>query len=132
MDPFQDILRYGRKLKNITQRVLGEKIGASKQLILMYENGLRLPTKNNLELLCKELDLDYNYMAMLVACQKYNIKTKDFEKHIIIYNTKEINTCLNELEKITSKIDEQLKNYQKINNDIINLKNNIKRNIGGK
>lgn len=132
MDTFQDILRYGRKLKNITQRALGEKIGASKQLILMYENGLRLPTKSNLELLCKELDLDYNYMAMLVACQKYNIKIEDFEKHIIIYNTKEINTCLGELEKITDRIDKQLKNYQKINNDIINLKNNIKKNIGGK
>lgn len=132
MDTFQDMLRYGRKLKNITQRALGKKIGVSKQLILMYENGLRLPTKNNLELLCKELDLDYNYMAMLVACQKYNIKIEDFEKHIIIYNTKEINTCLGELEKITDRIDKQLKNYQEINNNIINLKNNIKKNIGGK
>lgn len=61
-----DLIKIGefissrRKLKNITQNELAERLGLSNKAISKWENGICLPDANNMPELCKILDITIN------------------------------------------------------------------------
>lgn len=59
---FGDVLRIEREKKGLTQQELAEKMGMSKSVISMYENGKRLPSFDALEVMCDFFNVDSDYM----------------------------------------------------------------------
>lgn len=57
---FGDNLKNLRKLKNISQEELGEKVGVSRQSVSKWENSEAYPEMNNLLILCKIFNCKIN------------------------------------------------------------------------
>lgn len=53
-----DLLKTGRERSGLTTRVLAEKAAIDQALISKFENGKRIPTKGQAELLAELLGLD--------------------------------------------------------------------------
>lgn len=62
---FGERLKELRTSKNIGQIELANKIGVSKGVISLWENGLREPKLSNLVLLAKFFDVSVDYFAGL-------------------------------------------------------------------
>ena len=60
MNKFGDIIREHRKLKNMTQEELGNKLFVSKQAISKWENGRSLPDLDTIQKLIEILEIDAN------------------------------------------------------------------------
>ena len=60
MNKFGDIIREHRKLKNMTQEELGNKLFVSKQAISKWENGRSLPDLDTTQKLIEILEIDAN------------------------------------------------------------------------
>ena len=60
MNKFGDIIREHRKLKNMTQEELGNKLFVSKQAISKWENGRSLPDLDTTRKLIEILEIDAN------------------------------------------------------------------------
>ncbi len=60
---FKDNLKILRKSKNIGQVALAEKIGVSKGIISLWENGLREPSMTSLIALAKFFDVSIDYLV---------------------------------------------------------------------
>ena len=56
----KDILRFIRKLKNLSQKDLENKSGIHNRLVQMYESGKRIPKDDNLQKLADALDVEIN------------------------------------------------------------------------
>lgn len=81
MGTFQERLKLLRKEKNLTIEELAKNLGSAKSTISRYENGLREPKKDFLELLCTYFDVSTDYL--LGKTDERNIETKkenDLEK----------------------------------------------------
>ena len=91
MGTFQERLKLLRKEKNLTIEELAKNLGSAKSTISRYENGLREPKKDFLELLCTYLDVSTDYL--LGKTDERNIETKkenDVEKGINTIFQKEV------------------------------------------
>lgn len=79
MEEFKDRLKKFRKQKNLTQKSLGEMVGASEVMIGQYERGLRNPKVEMISKLASALSIqitdlmDWNELYPNIA--------KDVEKH---------------------------------------------------
>lgn len=71
-----DIQKY-RKLKNLTQKELGDKIGVSRNAIARYESGEITPKTDKLALLSEVLDHDFisDYLSELDDSIAEQVKT---------------------------------------------------------
>lgn len=78
------IISSARKLKNISQDKLANKLHVSRQTISNWENDLRVPDADDLEKLCKILDLDCNVIFSLVKNKYQSRRRKFFNKIVII------------------------------------------------
>lgn len=106
MGTFQERLKFLRKEKNLTIEELAKKLGSAKSTISRYENGLREPKKDFLELLCSYFDVSTDYL--LGKTDERNIDTKvsndideekDLEEEIEkIITSKNISFCGEPLE----------------------------------
>lgn len=92
MGTFQERLKSLRKEKNLTIEELAKNLGSAKSTISRYENGLREPKKDFLELLCTYFDVSTDYL--LGKTDKRNIDTK---KEI---NTNQSKDLEEEIEKV--------------------------------
>ena len=63
---FGERLKELRTAKNIGQIELASKIGVSKGVISLWENGLREPKLSNLILLAKFFDVSIDYFAGII------------------------------------------------------------------
>lgn len=63
---FRDKLKQARKEKNLTVPELSEKTGLSVITIYNYESGKTLPKVDNIGILAKVLDCDYEELYELV------------------------------------------------------------------
>ena len=63
---FGERLKELRTSKNIGQIELANKIGVSKGVISLWENGLREPKLSNLILLAKFFDVSIDYFAGII------------------------------------------------------------------
>lgn len=91
MGTFQERLKLLRKEKNLTIEELAKNLGSAKSTISRYENGLREPKKDFLELLCTYFDVSTDYL--LGKTDERNIETKkenDVEKGINTIFQKEV------------------------------------------
>ena len=59
---FGDVFKIERENKGLSQNELAEKIGMSKSVISMYENGKRFPSFDALEVICDFFNVDSDYM----------------------------------------------------------------------
>lgn len=62
MNEFKDMFRYLRKRAGLTQVELAEKLGLSKGMISMCENGERRPSYETLELIADFFNVDMNFL----------------------------------------------------------------------
>ena len=63
---FGERLKELRTAKNIGQIELASKIGVSKGVISLWENGLREPKLSNLILLARFFDISIDYFAGII------------------------------------------------------------------
>lgn len=104
MGTFQERLKFLRKERNLTIEELAKNLGSAKSTISRYENGLREPKKDFLELLCNYFDVSTDYL--LGKTDKRNIETK-----------KEINATtiaahrLGDIEDLPDEAIDQLNDY---------------------
>ncbi len=63
MNKFKDVLKELRKEKNIGQVELANKIGVSKGIISLWENGLREPNMSSLILLSKFFGVSIDFLV---------------------------------------------------------------------
>lgn len=96
---FKTRLREVRKLNNMTQQELADKVGLTKTSISCYESGTRTPTLETLIDLANELNVEVNYFLgtedYVVASddEKFGINIakdeisliKELRKHISLY-----------------------------------------------
>lgn len=62
---FKDNLKLLRQEKGIGQVELAQKLGVSKGIISLWENGLREPTMNSLIEMAKFFDVSIDYLVGL-------------------------------------------------------------------
>jgi len=62
MNEFKDMFRYLRKREGLTQVELAEKLGLSKGMISMCENGGRRPSYETLEAIADFFNVDMNFL----------------------------------------------------------------------
>lgn len=62
MGDFQNVFRALRKAKGLTQDELAKQLGLSRSAIGMYENGLREPDYETLELIADFFNVDMDYL----------------------------------------------------------------------
>lgn len=62
MNEFKDMFRYLRKRAGLTQVELAEKLGLSKGMISMCENGERRPSYETLEAIADFFNVDMNFL----------------------------------------------------------------------
>lgn len=104
MGTFQERLKFLRKERNLTIEELAKNLGSAKSTISRYENGLREPKKDFLELLCNYFDVSTDYL--LRKTDNRNIETK-----------KEINATtiaahrLGDIEDLPDEAIDQLNDY---------------------
>lgn len=104
MGTFQERLKFLRKERNLTIEELTKNLGSAKSTISRYENGLREPKKDFLELLCNYFDVSTDYL--LGKTDNRNIETK-----------KEINATtiaahrLGDIEDLPDEAIDQLNDY---------------------
>lgn len=104
MGTFQERLKFLRKERNLTIEELAKNLGSAKSTISRYENGLREPKKDFLELLCNYFDVSTDYL--LGKTDNRNIETK-----------KEINATtiaahrLGDIEDLPDEAIDQLNDY---------------------
>lgn len=65
MNKFKDILKSLRKEKHMGQVELANKIGVSKGIISLWENGLREPNMSSLILLAKFFGVSIDFIVGL-------------------------------------------------------------------
>ena len=65
MNVFGQILKDLRNEKGLGQTELAKKLGVSKGIISLWENGLREPSMNSLVLLAKFFDVTVGYLVGL-------------------------------------------------------------------
>lgn len=85
MGTFQDRLKELRKEKDITIEQLASDLGSAKSTISRYENGLREPKKDFLEMLSSYFDVSIDYLLGKTNTKKQlnnSYKEKDIEKAI--------------------------------------------------
>lgn len=63
-------IRLANEIKNsgLTTFVIAEKIGVSPEMVTQYKTTKKLPKLDTFAKLCKELDLDANYILGLTDC----------------------------------------------------------------
>lgn len=62
-------IRHFRKIRHLTQKELGEKVGLSEPAIRHYENGIRNPSEEQLEAISKALGISVD------SLREYDIET---------------------------------------------------------
>lgn len=62
MNEFKDVFRYLRKRAGLTQVELAERLGLSKGMISMCENGERRPSYETLKTIADFFNVDMNYL----------------------------------------------------------------------
>lgn len=65
MEQLAHLLKFKRKALNIRSVDLAKALGIDQALISKYENGKRLPTKNQIKVLAKNLQLSYDELLTL-------------------------------------------------------------------
>lgn len=60
---FKDNLKFLRQEKGLGQVELSQKLGVSKGVISMWENGLREPTMSSLIILAKFFNVSIDYLV---------------------------------------------------------------------
>ena len=115
----KEILKTARQNKNYTTRQLAELTNTDQALISKFENGLRIPTKKQVQTLAQILEIDLK--PLLVAWYKvkldHNFDLNPFaiqaiteilqEKGVEVGNSskeKEITSILDELEVLKQKL----------------------------
>lgn len=73
MGTFQERLKLLRKEKNLTIEELAKNLGSAKSTISRYENGLREPKKDFLELLCTYFDVSTDYLLGKTDERNYHL-----------------------------------------------------------
>lgn len=72
----KDLLKKGRETKGYSTRRLGELAEIDQALISKFENGLRIPTKKQIQILSRLLEIDLK--QLLVAWYKVKLD-KNFD-----------------------------------------------------
>ncbi|MBQ8132011.1 MAG: helix-turn-helix transcriptional regulator, partial [Bacilli bacterium] len=77
-----------RKLKELTQVELAEKLGVSNRTISSWENGNSLPDYSMFQGLCNELDISIVELlnGEIIETEDFKIKTDDAIKNTIEYS----------------------------------------------
>lgn len=125
-----DIIKYARKKKNMTQLDLSKKVGCSCGLIKMYESNKRNPSNAKLKTICETLDLDYNYIKMLIVCDKNNVKVEDIAKTTIVYDferSKKVDILLQKIENMIEIWNKQLETLTDIKSCLNEIQNNTNK-----
>jgi len=66
---FKDVCKAVRKENNLTQEMLGKKLGLCRTTIYNYEHGISLPSAEILLLFSKKFDIDLS----LVSDEEFNL-----------------------------------------------------------
>lgn len=80
LQTFGENLVYFRKLKKLSQEVLAEQVGVSRQMVSNWENGNNFPTFEKVIEICKVLNITIEELT--------NRKTKNKNPHILFSHNK--------------------------------------------
>ena len=86
---FSERLIKARKEKGLSQEVLAERLGLSRQAISKWETGESKPDLDNLVSLCRELNIGLEYLCYATEPKVNNtepqVKT-NFHKRFLLHN----------------------------------------------
>ena len=117
------ILKTAREQQNIKTRELAQLLGIDQALISKFENGSRKPTRDQIAKLASVLDINYEELMIAWLKEKilYEIGTDDLALKAMLlaeekikYNisfvrkslSKNLQTLLNEIDELKSKLDQ--------------------------
>lgn len=113
MEIFRQRLKDKRLSMGLTQEVLGNKVGVSKQSVCKYEKGIIEPTFDTLIKLAVALDCSTDYLLGLEVVSKSHVKIAlceeeaEFLRHIRL-NNKLHRIVLENNERVIKIIDNEL------------------------
>jgi len=118
----KDLLKKGRERSGFTTRVLAEKATIDQALISKFENGYRIPTKNQALLLATLLEIDLKEIQVAWYREKL--------LHIVDFNPEAIEAVTGILEEKglnMAKSSEKEAQIASILSEIDNLKNRLQQ-----
>lgn len=83
MATFQQRLRQLRKDKGLTIEQLAKELGTAKSTLSRYENGLREPKKDFLEILSSYFDVSYNFLLGITDVKHDNNENNIIDNEIL-------------------------------------------------
>jgi transcriptional regulator with XRE-family HTH domain len=119
----KDLLKTAREVKNIRTRELAEITQIDQALISKFENGLRLPTEKQIQLLAEVLEINYNELQIAWYKQRL-LHNLDFNPNAIQAITEileEKGIQINNGENKENKISDILAEIDILKNKLSNL-----------
>lgn len=125
MATFQQRLKQLRKEKDLTIEQLAKELGTAKSTLSRYENGLREPKKDFLEILSSYFDVSYNFLLGITDVKHDNNENNTIDNEVLeVLDDIDIVNFLQEND-LSDEIIEGLKEYILLDEESREIINNL-------